>query len=77
MPETKQCGCKLKVLQREGYSITYCPLHGAAPDMLTALERIATHQSRADRRHRGMVDASELEDLQRTARTAVDRAKGK
>lgn len=36
-----------------------------------ALRRIAEHESRADRRHRGMVDASEIQDLQRTARAAL------
>ena len=36
-----------------------------------ALRRIAEHESRSDRRHRGMVDASELTDLQRIARTAL------
>ncbi len=35
------------------------------------LERIATHESRADRRRKGMVDASELADLQRMARNAL------
>lgn len=36
-----------------------------------ALERIEAHESRADHRHRGMVDASELADLQRIARSAL------
>jgi hypothetical protein len=36
-----------------------------------ALERIAAHQSRRDRRHPGMVDISEVQDLKRTARTVL------
>ncbi len=37
-----------------------------------ALERIANHESRADRRKRSMVDASELDDLQQIARVALE-----
>jgi hypothetical protein len=36
-----------------------------------ALRRIAEHEYRADRRHRGMVDVTEVEGLIRTARTAL------
>jgi hypothetical protein len=41
-----------------------------------AHRRIAEHQSRADRRHRGMVDASEVQDLQRISRTALAAGEG-
>jgi hypothetical protein len=39
--------------------------------LVFALERIRDHEVRADRRKRGMVDVSEIEDLQRIARYAV------
>ena len=39
--------------------------------LVDALQRIANHEFRADRRRRGMVDASEVEDLRRIARNAV------
>ena len=58
------------------YTVDICPTHAAAQRMLEALERIANHESRADRRHRGMVDASELADLQRIARAAIKAARG-
>lgn len=38
-----------------------------------ALERIAAHQFRADRRHRGMVDVMEVETLQRIAEVALNK----
>ena len=38
---------------------------------MEALRRIAGHESRADRRKRGMVDQSEVADLQRIARVAI------
>lgn len=47
----------------------------AVPKMLEALRRIATHQVRADRRHRGMVDMSEIKDLQKIASIAIGQAK--
>jgi hypothetical protein len=50
------------------------PLIRSAPRLLEALRRIADHESRADRRHRGMVDMSELQDLQRVARSAIAEA---
>lgn len=40
-----------------------------------ALTRIAEHETRADRHKRGMVDVSEVEDLQRIARAALGGAK--
>lgn len=43
-------------------------LIAAAPEMLGALKRIADHEYRADRRHRGMVDVEEVETLRRIAR---------
>ena len=36
-----------------------------------ALERIAGHQCRIDRRRPGMVDISEVQDLKRIARTVL------
>jgi hypothetical protein len=36
-----------------------------------ALRRISDHETRSDRRKRGMVDISEVESLQRTARAAL------
>ena len=39
--------------------------------LVLALERIRDHECRADRRKRGMVDVSEVEDLRRIARYAV------
>lgn len=53
--------------------------HGATPyhapgsleAMRAALERIARFEVRADRRHRGMVDRSEVETLKRIARAAL------
>ena len=47
----------------------------AAPKLLAALQRIANHETRADRRKRGVVDASEIADLQRIARLAVRRVR--
>jgi hypothetical protein len=43
--------------------------------LLDALVRIAGHETRADRRHPGMVDYSEVETLRRIARIAI--AEGK
>lgn len=34
------CGCKLKVLERLGYAIVYCPMHKAAPALLEALDEL-------------------------------------
>ncbi len=45
-------------------------------ELLAALERIANHETRGDRRRGGMVDISEVTDLQRTARAAINKAKG-
>lgn len=39
-----------------------------------ALTRIMNHEVRSDRRHRGMVDVSEVEALQRIARVALTKA---
>jgi hypothetical protein len=36
-----------------------------------ALDRIAEHEVRADRRHKGMVDVEEVETLKRIARRAL------
>ena len=36
-----------------------------------ALKRISDHEHRADRRHRGMVDVSEVDTLKRIAREAL------
>ena len=47
----------------------------AVPELLDALQRIAGHQYRADRRHRNMVDVKEVEDLKRIARLAIDKTK--
>jgi len=38
----------------------------------TALRRIADHEIRSDRRQRGMVDRTEVEDLQRVATLALN-----
>lgn len=66
------CGCRLlRNDETESPSFTLCALHAAAPDLMTALIRIRDHESRADRRHRNMVDLSELRDLQRIARLAL------
>lgn len=51
-------------------------LIAAAPELLEALERIANHEYRSDRRARGMVDVDEIESLKRTARAAIAKAKG-
>lgn len=45
----------------------------AVPELLEALRRIAEHETRADRRAKGMCDISELEDMQRIARLAMDK----
>jgi hypothetical protein len=45
-------------------------------ELVAALDRIANCEPRADRRHAGMVDVSEVQALQRIARTALARAKG-
>lgn len=42
-----------------------------------ALRRIEEHEYRADRRHRGMVDESEIQGLMRTARAALAALEGK
>jgi hypothetical protein len=44
--------------------------------LMKAAERIANHETRADRRHRGMVDMAELDDLRRIARIAIRAAEG-
>jgi len=44
-----------------------------APAMVEALRRIAEHESRADRRHRGMVDVEEVAGLRLIARVALTR----
>lgn len=41
------------------------------PGLREALRRIAEHEHRADRRHRGMVDVDNLETLKRIARNAL------
>lgn len=65
-----------KVATCERYNTPNQAMHdarliAAAPDMLAALRRIANHETRADRRSRGMVDADEVETLQRIARTIL------
>lgn len=47
----------------------------AHDELVAALERIAFHESRSDRRHKGMVDVSEIADLQRIARAALAKAR--
>ncbi len=49
-------------------------LIAAAPDLMAELKRIAGYEYRADRRNRGMVDISELENLKRIARAAIAKA---
>lgn len=44
---------------------------------LDALKRIANWEYRSDRRHKGMVDVSEIESLKRIARNAIVRRKKK
>ena len=53
-----------------------CNLIAAAPAMYEALERIANHEYRTDRRHRGMIDISEIQTLERIARVALAAARG-
>ena len=76
MTDTK-CGCKV---ERDGktYSdrIDYCPLHREAEAMREALRSIERHEYRSDRRHRGMVDVIEIEQLKRTARSVLSRIEG-
>lgn len=48
----------------------------AAPAMYEALERIANHEYRTDRKHRGMIDISEIQTLERIARVALAAARG-
>jgi hypothetical protein len=57
------------------YGTLLCPR--TAPDfsregLVKALKRIRDSEPRSDRRKRGMVDISEVESLQRTARVALD-----
>lgn len=40
-------------------------------ECIRSLQRIADREARADRRHRGMVDLSELHDMQRIARRSI------
>lgn len=61
---------------REG-SFADARIIAAAPDLLAALERIANHEWRADRRKRGMIDVFEVETLARIARAAIAKAKGR
>ena len=56
--------------------LTNARLIAAAPDLLAALERIAAHERRSDRRHTGMIDVEELETLQRIANVAIRKARG-
>ena len=51
-------------------------LHRAAPMLLDALQRIANHEYRADRRHREMADVEEIETLRRIARAAIEKVTG-
>jgi len=53
------------------YGAANARLIAAAPELLAALEQIAEHEYRADRRHRGMVDVEEVETLRRIARAAL------
>jgi hypothetical protein len=46
-------------------------------ELVQALERITNHESRTSSKHRGYVDVSDLEDLQRIARLALDKARAK
>lgn len=59
----------------EGYlpSVPVATLIAAAPELRDTLARIAGWEYRADRRHRGMVDVSEIESLKRIARTVLAR----
>ena len=43
--------------------------------MIAALQRIAEHEYRSDRRHRGMVAVDEVETMKRIARTALRASK--
>lgn len=43
-------------------------------ELIRALQRIADHETRNDRRQRGMVDVSEIEGLQRIARAVLAKA---
>jgi len=52
-------------------------LHDSLQTFLDALGRIAKHEIRSDRRKKGMVDISEVQDLQRIAQTALDKVVGK
>jgi len=53
-------------LIREGEAMTY----------LEALKQIANWEYRSDRRHKGMVDISEIESLKRIAKNAIAYRKG-
>ena len=69
---TKTCGCDIEF--GEGpYRIAFCPLHEAAPDLLAALEEVAT-----DYAH--MCDEDDTESdgaiLLGKMRAAISRARG-
>lgn len=49
-------------------------LRAVNAELLATLIRIAVHEGRADRRHRGMSDVSEIEDMRRCARAAIAKA---
>ena len=58
------CGCRI---QGYGTIISYCPMHKAAPDWRTALERIIVIGEEASAAHGGY-----LPMLNRTAEIAVE-----
>jgi hypothetical protein len=50
-------------------------LFAASQDLLEALQRIHSHETRADRRHKEMVDIQEVYTLQRIAAYALEKMK--
>lgn len=53
----------------------WLPGHTCSPHkvekLISALQRIMNHQTRANHRQRSMVDVSEIDDLQRIAQNAL------
>jgi hypothetical protein len=61
------CDCLSCVAERH-----YAAVTEERDNYKNVLKRIATHEFRADRRRRGMVDVEEVEVLIRTARNALE-----
>ncbi len=72
--KTIDCVCDYELVDEEAtFRITYCPLHGAAPDLLEALKTLVNGGEASDRAHRLGIHI----DCVIAARAAIAKAEGK